>query len=143
MARSPSETLTGREAQIMDVVWALGEATAEQVRAGLPDPLHDSTVRTLLRVLVAKGYLAQDGQGRAFVYRASVARENAQRHALKDVLARFFGGSAENLVLRLIEDDRLTADQLDEIRRAVAPRPKSKPEKKAPRPARKPPGGPS
>ena len=49
-----------------------------------------------------------------------MARENAQRHALKDVLARFFGGKAEDLVLRLIEDEGLAADQLDEIRRAVA-----------------------
>ena len=51
----------------MDVIWRLGEATAEQVRGDLPDPLHDSTVRTLLRVLVAKGYLAQDPRRKAFV----------------------------------------------------------------------------
>jgi len=126
VARPPSETLTGREAQIMDVVWRLGEATAEQIRGELPDPLHDSTVRTLVRVLVAKGYLTQDPRGKAFVYRATLARENAQRHALKDVLARFFGGKPENLVLRLIEDDRLTADQLDQIRKAVAPDPRPK-----------------
>ncbi len=108
----------------MDVVWRLGEATAERVRGDLPDPLHDSTVRTLPRVLVAKGYLAQDPRGKAFIYRAAVPPENAQGHALKDALARFFGGSAEDLVLRLIEDDRLTADQLDQIRRAVAPAPR-------------------
>ena len=50
MARTPSETLTGREAEVMDAVWRLGEATAEQVREVLPHALHDSTVRTLLRV---------------------------------------------------------------------------------------------
>ena len=58
MARRPSETLTGREAEVMDAVWQLGVATAEQVRAALPEPLHDSTVRTLLRILGTKGYLA-------------------------------------------------------------------------------------
>ena len=67
VARPPSETLTGREAQIMDVLWRVDEATAEQIRAGLPDPLHDSTVRTLLRVLVSKGYVAQEARGKAFV----------------------------------------------------------------------------
>jgi BlaI family transcriptional regulator, penicillinase repressor len=118
VARPPSETLTGREAQIMDVVWRVEEATAEQVRAVLADPLHDSTVRTLLRVLVSKGYLAQVSRGKAFVYRAAIGRAGAQRHALGSVLARFFGGSAEDLVLRLIEDERLTPEQLDEIRRA-------------------------
>jgi BlaI family transcriptional regulator, penicillinase repressor len=127
VARPTSETLTGREAQIMDVFWRVVEATAEQIRAELPDPLHDSTVRTLLRVLVSKGYLTHEPRGKAFVYRASIGREKAQRHALGDLLARFFGGSAENLVLRLIEDERLTPDQLDEIRRAAGPRTVAKP----------------
>ncbi len=138
MARPPSETLTGREAQIMDVLWRLGEATADQVRAELADPLHDSTVRTLLRVLVTKGYVAQEPRGKAFAYRAAIGRAKAQANALGSVLARFFGGSAEDLVLRLIEDERLTPEQLDEIRRAstpgeppgVDPKPKPKPKGK-------------
>ena len=119
MARPPSETLTGREAQIMEVLWRLGEATAEQVRAGLPDAPHDSTVRTLLRVLATKGYVGREAAGKAFVYRPAVARAGAQRQALRDLIARLFAGSAEDLVLRLIEDDRLSAEQLDEIRRAA------------------------
>jgi BlaI family transcriptional regulator, penicillinase repressor len=121
VARPPSETLTGREAQIMDVLWRVDEATAEQVRASLVDPLHDSTVRTLLRVLVSKGYVVQEPRGKAFAYRAAIGRAGAQRKALGSVLARFFGGSAEDLVLRLIEDERLTPEQLDEIRRASKP----------------------
>jgi BlaI family transcriptional regulator, penicillinase repressor len=119
MARPPSETLTGREAQVMDAIWNLGEATAEQVREALPEPLHDSTVRTLLRVLESKGYLLHEGRGKAFVYRAAVERKKAQRHALRSVLARFFGGSAEDLVLRLLEDERITPEQLDELRRSA------------------------
>src|SRR5207302_170146 len=97
----------------------LGEATAEQVRAALPMSLHDSTVRTLLRVLESKGYLGHEVRGKAFVYRAAVGRQKAQRQALRDVLARFFGGSAEDLVLRLIEDERITPEQLDELRRTA------------------------
>ena len=69
MARTPSETMTGREAQVMDAVWRLGEATAEQVREALPAPLHDSTVRTLLRVLESKGYLGHEARGKTYVYR--------------------------------------------------------------------------
>ena len=60
MARTPSETMTGREAQVMDAVWRLGEATADEVRGALPAALHDSTVRTLLRVLESKGYLGHE-----------------------------------------------------------------------------------
>jgi BlaI family transcriptional regulator, penicillinase repressor len=119
MARPPAETLTEREAQVMDTVWQLGEATAEQVRATLPQPLHDSTVRTLLRVLESKGYLRHELRGKTFVYHAAVERKKAQRHALRSVLARFFSGSAEDLVLRLIEDERITPEQLDALRHAT------------------------
>jgi BlaI family penicillinase repressor len=125
MARTPSETMTGREAQVMDAVWRLGEATAEQVREALPAPLHDSTVRTLLRVLESKGYLGHESRGKTYVYRALVERRKAQRRVLRSVLARFFGGSAEDLVLRLIEDERITPEQLDELRRAK-PEPKER-----------------
>jgi BlaI family penicillinase repressor len=118
MARPPSQTLTGRETQVMEAVWRLGEATAEQVREALPQPLHDSSVRTLLRTLESKGYLRHEARGKAYVYSAKVGRVKAQGKALRDLLARFFGGSAEDLVLRLLEEDHLTSDQLDELRRA-------------------------
>src|SRR5689334_4999937 len=126
MARPPAETLTPREAQLMDAIWRLGEATAEQVRESLPEPLHDSSVRTLLRVLETKGYLLHEIRGKAYVYRASVGRTKAQRHALRSLLARFFGGSAEDLVLRLIEDERITPEQLDALRRAAPRGPRNK-----------------
>lgn len=104
----------------MDIVWRLGEATAEQVREALPGAPHDSTVRTLLRVLETKGYLTHEVRGKAYVHRALVERRKAQKLALKSVLTRFFAGSAEDLVLRLIEDEHLSQKQLDELRRAAA-----------------------
>ena len=94
-------------------------AQFDYIRAELPDPLHDSTVRTLLRILTAKGYLTHELVGKAFIYRPAIGRAKAQRRALGELLGRFFGGSAEDLVLRLIEDERLTHDQLDEIRRSA------------------------
>jgi BlaI family transcriptional regulator, penicillinase repressor len=119
MAPRNSDPLTEREAQIMDVVWRLGEATADQVREALPGSPHDSTVRTLMRVLETKGYLAHEIRGKAYVYRAIVGRRKAQRLALKSVLGRFFAGSAQDLVLRLIEDEHLSPGQLDELRRSA------------------------
>jgi len=118
MARSNSDPLTQREAQIMDVVWRLGDVTAEQVREGLPGSPHDSTVRTLMRVLETKGYLTHETKGKAYVYRAAVGRRKAQRLAVRSMLARFFAGSAEDLVLRLIEDEQLSQEQLAELRRS-------------------------
>ena len=70
-------------------------------------------------MLVSKGYLTHESRGKAYVYRAAVARRKAQGHALRSVLARFFGGSAEDLVLRLIEDEAITPEQLDDLRRAT------------------------
>jgi len=121
MARNTSEALTEREAEVMDVVWRLGEATAEQVREGVPGAPHDSTVRTLLRILGAKGYVSREARGKGFVYRATVERSKAQRLAIQGVLKRFFAGSAEDLVLRLIEDEELSPGQLENLRRSVQP----------------------
>ena len=124
MARSTSEALTEREAEVMDAVWRLGEATAEQVRESLPGSPHDSTVRTLLRILGAKGYVTHEARGKVYVYRAAVERQKAQRLAIQGVLKRFFAGSAEDLVLRLIEDEQLSPGQLDNLRRSAPPTPK-------------------
>ncbi len=118
MVRRNSDPLTEREAQIMDVVWRFSEVTAEQVRERLPGSPHDSTVRTLLRILETKGYLTHQTKGKAYVYRAAVGRQKAQRLAVRSMLTRFFAGSAENLVLRLIEDEQLSQEQLDQLRRS-------------------------
>jgi predicted transcriptional regulator len=116
MPRSPSEVLTQREAQIMDVLWLHGEATAEVVCSQLPDKLHDSTVRTLLRILGEKGYIKITGRQPA-VYRPCVSREEVQGKATRSLLARFFGGAADALVLRLLEDDELTPQQLELLKK--------------------------
>ncbi len=119
MERPILETLTVREAQIMDAIWRLGAVSAERVRRALPDPLHDSTVRTLLRVLESKGYVSHEYQGKSYIYCAVVEREKAQRDALRSLLARFFGGSAQNLVRCLVEDEQITLKQLDELLRTT------------------------
>ena len=122
MPRALTEILTEREAQIMDVLWRRGEALADQVRAELPGEPHDSTVRTLLRILETKGFVAHQTRGKAFVYRPAVGRARAQRSALKNFVGRLFGGSAEDLVLRLIEDEVLTLEQLELSRKQAQPR---------------------
>lgn len=119
MARPESETLTPREAQIMDALWSLGSATAEQIRSAMPDHPHDSTIRTLLRVLEEKGYVRHTAKGKAFVYQPALRKASAERKAVRSILRRFFGGSAEALVMRLIEDDQITPKRLDELKRQL------------------------
>jgi BlaI family transcriptional regulator, penicillinase repressor len=123
MARPASDFLTEREAQIMEVLWRAGAATAETVRQALPDEPHDSTVRTLLRVLKDKGYVRIQGRQPA-KYLPRVSREQAQSKAARSLLARLFGGAADALVLRLLEDEQLTPQQIDQLKRKLQSRPR-------------------
>jgi BlaI family penicillinase repressor len=115
MARLKSETLTQRESEFMKVLWDLSEATAEDVRVRLKVQLHDSTVRTVLRVLEAKGYVRHWEAGRNYVYAPAVAQKAVQKRALQTLLKRLFGGSAEALLVRLIEDEDLTPEKVAEL----------------------------
>ena len=117
MARRASDVLTERESQIMGILWDLGTATSEQVRERLPGDPHDSSVRTLLRVLHTKGYVRLNRRKRPTVYRPSVSQERVQQKAAQNLLQRFFSGSAESLVLRLIEDEQLSPEQLTQLKK--------------------------
>jgi predicted transcriptional regulator len=120
------QTLTPRESQIMAVLWKRGEAMADEIRRELPDEPHDSTVRTLLRVLERKGYVKHVKRGKAFVYRPAVRQAKAQRQAILRLVKQFFGGSPEALVLRLLEDEQLTPEQLEELRQQESERRRSR-----------------
>ncbi len=120
MARPKTQVLTERESQIMEVLWNLGKATSEQVCEHLPDNPHDSSVRTLLRVLEKKKFVKVLSDQRPTQYRAAVPRAKAQKNAIQNLVVRMFGGSTESLVVRLLEDKQLTVDQLDELRRSLA-----------------------
>jgi len=116
MPRPISELLTDREAQLMEVLWSQGPATAEAVREALADEPHDSTVRTLLRILQRKGYVRIRGRQPA-IYEARIQRAEVQAKAARSLLARFFGGSVESLVMSLVQDEQLSLEQLDELRK--------------------------
>jgi predicted transcriptional regulator len=121
MGRRRQAKLTPREAAILEALWESGEATSEQIRARFPaaDAPHDSTIRTLLRILETKGHVTHELRGKAFVYRAIIQRAAAQRSALRDILSRFFGGSGEALVLRMIEDEQISVEEIERIRRGA------------------------
>ncbi len=117
MGLKPEETLSRRERQIMDVVYARGEATAADVLGGLPDPPTKTAVRTLLRILEEKGHLTHRQKGLTYVYRASRPRGRAGRSALQRVLQTFFDGSLEKAVAAHLGDaaTELSADELNRL----------------------------
>ena len=108
--------LSKRERQIMDVVYAHGEATVSQVLAEMPNPPVRGALRTLLKILERKGHLTHREMGREFVYRPTQPRGVAGRSALGRVLDVFFGGSLESAVAAHLSDPRragkLTREEL-------------------------------
>jgi predicted transcriptional regulator len=89
--------------------------------AALPEaePLAYNSVLTTIRILEQKGYVAHRQEGRAFVYRPSVAEHEASRTEVRNVLSRFFGNSREQLVLSLLGDGEISAEELQRLKDAV------------------------
>ena len=106
---------TPRELDIMSVLWARGPSTVAEVREVLEDDVAHNTVLTMLNVMEGKGYVSRRREGRAHRYTAEVAREAAGESALDRVTERLFGGSAEELLLRLV-DSGLESDALRRMR---------------------------
>lgn len=106
--------LSRRERQIMDVIYARGEATAAEVLSALPDPPSKTAVRTILRILEDKGHLKHKQQGLRYVYQPSRRRGPAGRSALQRVLHTFFDGSLEKAVAAHLGDSAadLSDDEL-------------------------------
>jgi predicted transcriptional regulator len=103
VAKPLPSRLSRRERQIMDVLYRAGRATAADVQAGMPDAPSYSAVRTMLRILEEKGHIRHEVDGPRYVYVPTVARDKAQRSALKHVVNTFFDGSASQVMAALFE----------------------------------------
>jgi BlaI family transcriptional regulator, penicillinase repressor len=110
------------EQSVMDYIWAHGPSTSETCREALASsrPMKDSTIRTVMRRLEEKGYITHEIQGRTFVYKASDARQNVAVRAVKGIIDRFCGGSAEQLVLGMVDNAVLDRKQLERLARKIA-----------------------
>jgi BlaI family transcriptional regulator, penicillinase repressor len=105
MSRPPStpENFTRRERQIMDILYASGQATAKEIEEKIPDAPSGATVRTILKVLLKKGHIHHRQQGRAFIYEPKAAPAKAAQSAVKRLLDVFFQGSLERAVSGLLD----------------------------------------
>jgi predicted transcriptional regulator len=116
-----SRSLTPLELEIMKVLWETGPATVQLVQEKLPgEPkLAYTTVQTMLNVLHRKNKVKRTLKGRAYEYAPLVSREMAVRTTLRDVITRFFGGSAESLVMSLVASRDLKPEKLAKLKRLV------------------------
>ena len=121
MNRLEKGGLSRRERQILDILYRLGEATAQDVQNELPDPPSYSAVRALLATLENKDMVKHSKEGRRYLYRPSIAAKKAKRSALKNLLGTFFKGKPENLVAALLDpnDQQLTEAEIAEIRKLI------------------------
>ena len=119
---------TPLEQLVLDYVWAHPDCTAEMCREGLADrrKLKDSTVRTILRKLEEKGYLTHTVEGRTFLYRASDTRRNVAVEAVHQLITRFCGGSVEELLVGLVDNQLLEPKQLQRLAEKIASRKEKK-----------------
>jgi predicted transcriptional regulator len=116
-----SNTLTEAELRLMKILWRRGESAVTDLVAALPEsePLAYNSVLTTIRILEQKGYVEHRQEGRAFVYRPSVAEDEAGRTEVRNVLGRFFGNSREQLVLSLLGDEEIGAEELERLKDAI------------------------
>lgn len=117
MPRKTSDPLTPLELEIMKVLWETGPAATQTVQERLAPErtLAYNTVQTMLNVLHRKGKVRRELSGRAYLYEPVVSRAQASRQALGDLVSRMFEGSAESLVLSLVETRQLTPEKLAEL----------------------------
>jgi BlaI family penicillinase repressor len=114
--KTKSVHLSRRERQIMDVIYARGEATAAEVQSAVPDAPGYSAIRALLRILEDKGFLSHREDGSRYRYRPTQAPAQARRSALKQVVNAFFEGSLANAVAALVDtDEKLAPDELSRL----------------------------
>jgi predicted transcriptional regulator len=122
MARSRSPALTDAEARVMAVLWRTRTATVAEVVDALKESaaVSYSTVQTILRILEKKGYVRHEKVARAFVFYPVIDERQARRRALHHLVSRLFDGSPSLLVLNVLDDEQLDADELARVKKLIA-----------------------
>src|SRR5262245_2726115 len=121
MPRRRSPALTDAEARVMAVLWERQTATVADVVDALKKkrPVTYSTVQTILRILEMKKYVAHEKVARAFIFRPLVDERQARRRALRHLVKRMFNGSPSLLVLNVLEDDQIDAEELARLKKLI------------------------
>ena len=119
MARSKNEHLTPLELEIMHVLWETGPANVQTVQQKLNRELAYTTVQTMLNILHKKGKAKRTLKDRAYFYKPAVSRKQVVSKQVSDVVDRLFGGSAESLVMSLVETKHLTPEKLARLQKLL------------------------
>jgi len=122
MARPPAKELTERELEVMHVFWEHGAKTAADARELLASDGRDlayTTVATLIKILVDKGFLEQQNDERPFILKPIRSFDDVSRRLVGDLVHRVFQGSREQLLVRLLDGKKLTAAERDLLKQVL------------------------
>ena len=121
MRRQPGRKLGELELRILNILWQRGPSTVREVLEEVPAEPRPAytTVLTMMRLMHEKGYLDRREQGRAHIYQARLRERRVKRSLLRDLIDGAFRGSAEALVVRLLEDEDLSREELRRVRRLI------------------------
>jgi len=116
-----SSTLTEAELRLMEVLWVKGPATVHSILEELPPKpaLAYNSVLTTIRILEKKGYVQHVKEGRAHLYMPLVGRQEATRFEIRNLVGRFFKNSHELLLLNILEDKSINAEELLRLRQLI------------------------
>lgn len=122
LRRKKQPSVSPLENDVMNVLWSRGTATAADVQAALETKrrLKESTVRTLLLRLETKGFVTHDVDGRTYVYRPKVDRQNLAAQAVRGIVDRFCSGSVESLLVGMVDGELITAAKLRQLADKIA-----------------------
>ena len=119
MVKRKTEHLTPLELEIMHVLWELGSANVQAVQQKLERELAYTTVQTMLNILHRKGKVKRTLKERAYFYKPAVSRSQIASLHVGDMVERLFGGSAESLVMSLLETKHLTPKKLERLQKLL------------------------
>jgi predicted transcriptional regulator len=119
MAKDKIEHLTRLELEVMNVLWETGASNVQTVQQQLKRELAYTTVQTMLNILHRKGKVKRTLKDRAYFYKPVVSRDQVVSHTVSDMVDRLFGGSAESLVMSLVETKHLTPEKLDRLNKLL------------------------
>ena len=110
------------ELDFMKVLWALGEATPEEIQnalKGVGRKLTGGSIRNVLVVMIEKGYVTRRKKGKGYLYKAKVAEEHAKKFMLQNLLEKAFGGSESHMIATLLQNREVRKEEIDEIKRLI------------------------
>ncbi len=119
MRKTKSAQLTPLELEIMQILWKTEQSNVQVVQHKLKRELAYTTVQTMLNVLHRKGKVKRILKDRAYFYSATVSERKIIKQSLGDMINRLFGGSAESLVMSLVETKQLTPEKLAELHNLI------------------------